>query len=214
MLEVLFSIAAVIHLGLLYAAFRVQGDRATWLVRLLLCGLVFDNAMLAIGTAAIDEGWYHAVTALRYTTHALVLPLLIVAGVDIARAAGAAFALRQRALPIAIGLAVVAMAYGVATESFNQQFVEETLFGHSRLVSVHAAPPLATIVTNLILLGISAAIWRASGWKWLFLGALQIFLINALTATKDWSIVSGNLAEVLFAASWVATLFRFGKRVD
>ena len=106
------------------------------------------------------------------------------------------------------------MAYGVATESFNQQFVEEVLYGHSRLVSVHGAPPLATIVTNLLLLGIAVPIWRRSGWKWLFLGVLQIFLINAATATQDWSIISGNIVEIVFAASWVATLFHFGKRDD
>ena len=128
--------------------------------------------------------------------------------------ASAAFASQSKALPVAMGLAVAGMVYGVATESFNQQFVEQVLFGHSRLVSVHALPPAATIVTNLILIGIAIAIWRASGWKWLFLGVLQIFLINALTATQDWSIISGNIAEIVFAASWVATLFRFGRRVD
>ena len=214
MLELLFATAAVIHLGLLYATFRLQGDLAVWLVRLLLCGLIYDNVMLALGTFAIDDAWYVPATVARYTAHALVLPMLIVAGVYIARAAGAGFASKAYALPLAWILAVAGMVYGVATESFNQQFVEEVLYGHSRLVSVHGAPPLATIVTNLLLLGIAAAIWRSSGWKWLFLGCLQIFLINAATATQHWSIISGNLAEIVFAVSWVASLFHFGKRRD
>ena len=214
MLEVLFASAAIVHLGFLYLTFRARPGVAVWLVRLLLCGLVFDNVMLALGTVAIEQDWYVAATVTRYTAHALLLPPLIVAGVLLARRAGAGFAKTGVALPLAIALAVIGMAYGVATESFNQEFVKEILFGHARLVSVDAAPPFATIITNLLLLGVSAAIWRASGWKWLFFGVLQIFLINGATATQDWSIVSGNLAEIIFAASWVATLLRFETRSD
>ena len=214
MLEVLFASAAIVHLGVLYLTFRARPGAAVWLVRLLLCGLVFDNLMLALGPVAIGQDWYVAATVTRYTAHALLLPPLIVAAVLLARRAGAGFAEAGAALPIAVAMAVIAMAYGVATESFNQEFVEEVLFGHVRLVSADAAPPFATILTNLVLLGISAAIWRASGWKWLFFGVLQIFLINAATATQDWSIISGNLAEIIFAASWVATLLHFEADAD
>ena len=214
MLELLFAIAAIVHLGLLSVTFRLEPGAAVWLVRLLLCGLIFDNLMLALGTVAVGQDWYAAATVTRYTAHALLLPPLIVAGVLLARRAGASFADNKVTFVLAVGAAAAGMVYGVATESYNQQFVEEVLFGHVRLVSAHAAPPLATILTNLILLGIAAAIWRASGWKWLFLGVLQIFVINAATATQNWSIISGNLAEIMFAASWVATLLRFEAKAD
>ena len=214
MLEVLFSLAAIIHLALLYVTFRFPGAPEVWLVRLLLCGLIVDNVLLAVATLAINEDWYIAATAVRYTAHALLLPPLIVAGVLLARRAGVPVASHALALPLAGLLAVAGMAYGVATESFDQQFVQETLFGHVRLVSADAAPPLATILTNVLLLGIAAAIWWSVGWKWLFLGVLQIFVINGATAAQDWSIISGNLAEIVFATSWIATLGRFVDHAD
>ena len=214
MLEVLFSLAAIAHLALLYISFRYPGAPEVWLVRLLLCGLILDNVLLALATIAINEDWYVAATIIRYTAHALLLPPLVVAGTLLARRAGVGMAAHALALPAAVLLALAGMAYGVAMESLNHEFVRETLYGHVRLVSVDAAPPLATILTNVVLLGISAAIWRASGWKWLFLGILQIFIINGATATQDWSIISGNLAEIFFAVSWIATLGYFVGRND
>ena len=64
-------------------------------------------------------------------------------------------------------------------------------------------------MTNVALLVISALIWRRSGWPWAFAGTLMIFVVNGASAGSDWGIVAGNIAEIGFAASWVATLFRF-----
>ena len=70
-------------------------------------------------------------------------------------------------------------------------------------------PPIATILTNVLLLPIGIAIWRNGAWPWLFAVALLILLVNGATATKDWGIISGNLTEIVFAIGWVATLRRF-----
>ena len=214
MLELLFAFAAVAHLGLLYAAMKIKGDLADWLVRALLCGLIFDNVVLSLGNLAIGEDWYIAATVGRYTAHAVLLPPLLIAGLVLARRAGVAWTRKGVVSVLAWALVAAGVAYGVVTESIGQQFVAESLFGHTRLVSVDGSPPIATIVTNLLLLGVSATIWRNSGWYWLFLGVVQIFVLNAATATRDWGIISGNLAEIAFAASWVATLYRFRADAD
>ncbi len=89
------------------------------------------------------------------------------------------------------------------------ELVTDTLYGHSRLVSADSMPPFATITLNVLLLGIGANLWWRARWPWLFAGSLAIFVVNAATAGQEWSILAGNLAELAFAASWLATLHRY-----
>jgi len=45
-------------------------------------------------------------------------------------------------------------------------------------------PSIAAILTNILILPMGAAVWRVSGWRWFFLGALFIFLLNGATGAK------------------------------
>lgn len=209
MLTAVFLAAALVHAGLLAALLRRQLGLAEALVGLLLCGLLVDNLALAVSGAGLDAGYERILASLRYQMHALALPPLLVAAVCVAQRAGVGFLSGARAMQVAVVLSIAGIAWGFATEIYGMEFVPETLLGHTRLVSADGAPPLATILTNALLLIVAAAVWRRAKWPWLFAAALFIFAVNGATAAKEWSIVASNLAEVVFAVAWVATLRRF-----
>ena len=208
-LSILFATAAVIHAAMLVWTLRLKAGVPERLVQLLLLGLMTDNMILALGPIAWDASWYETLSKFRYVAHVFVLPPLVVAAVGLAARAGVEWGASNLARWTAILFALSAIAFGFSTEIVGLELQPETLYGHTRLVSVHASPPLATIMTNVALLVIAAIIWRRSGWPWAFAGSLMIFVVNGASAGSDWGIVAGNIAEVGFAASWVATLFRF-----
>lgn len=207
MLWIVFTIAAVMHLGFLWGTFRLRAGLAEWVLRVLLVGLMTDNLIVAAGAFAIDSGWYEPVSRVRFVAHVVLLPLMVLAGLDLLRRAGRA----QSALAgmAAMAFAAAAILYGIASEIAGLELVRETLAGHPRYVAVHAGPPLATIVTNIVILAMAAVLWRAAAWPWLLVGAMLIFLVNAAMASSDWSIVAGNIAEVAFAGAWLASCLRF-----
>lgn len=208
-LSILFATAAVIYAAILVWTLRLKAGVPERLVQLLLIGLMTDNVVLALGPLAYDASWYETLSRVRYIAHVFVLPPLVVAAVGLAARAGVEWGASNMARWTAVLFAASAIAFGVATELVGLELQPETLFGHTRFVSVHASPPLATIMTNLALLVVATMLWRRSGWPWAFAGTLMIFIVNGAAAASDWGIVAGNIAEVGFAASWVATLFRF-----
>jgi len=214
MLQILFIVAALVHLGLLIAAFQLRSGVPEWLLRLLLLGMLADNTIVALSTVGMGDTWYQAANAMRYLAHVLLLPPLVVAALYVARRAGLGWAHGRTALLMAGIFVVAAIDVGIVTEIAGLQLVPETLYGFERLVSAHGTIPLATIATNVLILAIGAAIWRQSGWPWLFAACLLILLVNGATATKPWGIVSGNLTEIVFALGWLLTLRRFPSTVD
>ncbi len=179
------------------------------LVAILLAGLCYDNTVLALGVLGGDAGWYQLLTVLRYAAHAIALPLLLVAGVSVARRAGLRWASYHRMIPAAALVAASGVVFGLTVDVIGIELVTESLYGHSRLVSADSLPPFATITTNIVLLGIGGSLWWQARWPWLFLASLLIFVVNGASASQDWSILAGNLAELQFALAWLATLRRF-----
>ena len=214
MLTVLFAVVALIHCGLLLGTASLRAALPEWLLRALMLGLMTDNLILALSSTGIGTDWYYGLSSLRYAAHAIVLPPLLIAAVLVARRAGLKWTTKPAALGAAVALAVAGIAYGLYTEVLTLNLVPETLYGHTRLVSDHGIPPIATILTNVFLLVIAAGIWRSGGWPWLFAAALVIFIVNGATASSDLGIVAGNLAEILFALGWLLTLRRFPHEAD
>ncbi len=214
MLQILFIVAALAHLVLLTAAFRLRAGVPEWLIRLLLLGMLWDNAIIALGPVSMDESWYPAANAVRYLAHVLIVPTLVIAALFVARRAGLAWANSRTAMLTAGIFVVAAIDIGIVSEIAGLQLVPETLYGFERLVRAHGSIPLATIATNVVILAIGAAIWRRAGWPWLFAVCLLVLLVNGATSTRPWSIVAGNVTEIVFAIGWLLTLRRFPRTVS
>ena len=212
MLWILFVTAAAIHVAFLVATLRLRAGLVEWLLRVLLLGLIADNLIIAAGAFAIEAPWYASVSKLRFLAHVLFLPPMALAALMLLRRAGSAFAMAPLALIITIAFVAAAITAGFVTEIVGLELAREDVLGQPRMVSVHGGLPVPTILTNVIVIGLAAALWRIANWPWLFFAALFIFLVNGAAAASDWGIVAGNLAEIVFVAGWIASVRRF--RVD
>ncbi|MGI9233521.1 MAG: hypothetical protein ACR2RD_07825 [Woeseiaceae bacterium] len=214
MLSLFFAAATAVHVLMLLITLRLRAGAAEWIVRIMVLGLIWDNTILAISPIAFEESWYRGASWLRYFVHVVFLPPLAFAALVVARRAGVKWAARNAAIWSCLLFVAAAVVFGLVTEIIDLALVRETLFGHDRYVSADASPPLATIAVNLLVLFLSAAIWRKAAWPWLLAASVFILLVNGLSVGNDWSILAGNLAEIVFLAGWVVSLYRFRASAD
>ncbi|HEY8570424.1 hypothetical protein [Microbulbifer sp.] len=204
-LSLLFFALAISHLGLFVYSLRQQGlGFPIWFLRCLLLALAFDNLVIALGPLLIAWPGYVVLSTLRFWVHALLLPVLLVFVACILCEKLKSERVRNWLPRIAWLLAGLAIAFGYIFDLASLELVVADFY--PRLVASDAQPPFATIAVNLVVVISGIWLWRKAQWPWLFLGALQIFLLNGLSAGREWGFCVGNIAELLFVFSLWLTM--------
>jgi len=202
---------ALVDLSLLAWTFA-RGELTSprlWLLRMMLLGMCYDNLVQGLGNWFIEADWYAAANVPRFVLHSAVLPFLTLFGLSIMRAAGVKVAANVFMVGFCWLFTAAALAWGLYHEVFMLELGPKSAMGVMKLGSLSGLPPIATIVTNILVLPMAAAVWKVSGWKWFFLGALFIFLLNGATGAQPWGFLVGNFAEVVFVLCLLATHRRF-----
>jgi len=138
--------------------------------------------------------------------HALFTPLLILIGTALGARLGVV-SLRRRGVRAALGaLTLLMIALGCYTEIVRLELEPEWEGGSLRYVNAAAAgPPVPAIVAIIVVIVIGIAVWRRSGWPWLAVGAIAMFVAAGAGA----SIVSvQNVGELALITAVVATAAR------
>ena len=202
---------ALLQAGLLIWTFtRAPGNSArVWLLRFMLLGMCYDNVIQGLGNWFIEAPWYESANIPRFLLHASVLPFLTIFGLSVMRDAGVLLARKPLVSGFCWLFTIAALVWGLYHDVYLLQLGPKSAVGVMKLGSVSGLPPIATILTNILLLPMAALVWKASGWRWLFLGALFIFLVNGATGAQPWGFLVGNLAELVFIVSLLATDRRF-----
>lgn len=207
----LLLLFALLHTGLLAWTFtsRAHNPARIWLLRLLLLGMCYDNVVQGVGVWFIDASWYEAANVPRFVLHAAVLPFLTIFGLSVMRDAGVALARKPLVIALCWLFTAACLGWGLYHEVFLLQLGPKFVAGVAKLGSVSSLPPVATILTSILLLPVAALVWKRSGWCWFFLGSLFIFLVNGSTGGQPWGFLAGNFAELVFIISLLATDRRF-----
>lgn len=189
--------------GVALARGRAAGAAAV-VVALICLGLAYDNLAIAAGRPLGFGETLEAVSAPRFWIHALLTPLLIVAGGLMAARLGVGWA-ASRPVAVAGGVLVVALiAIGVFEDIVELELAPEKYEDLVRYTNEGAGgPPIPAIVTIIVLLALGVAIWRTAGVPWLCLGSIAMFAAAAFGGSHPWL---GNLGELALQASIVATL--------
>ena len=204
---------AVIHFGLLLYSFKYPDNSAEmWFLRLLLFGMIYDNTLQALGPMMIDGSWYLPLNYPRYVMHAGILPFMTLFALSLMSRASVELAAKQGFRVFCYLFTAVALVYGLWHEVMLLELAPTEAMDHRKLSSTSDVPPIATILTNMLVMIMAAMIWRTSGWRWLFLGALFIFIVNGAGATAEWGFLSGNMAEVVFVVAMLASYWHFFPR--
>lgn len=171
----------------------------------LLCGMAYDNLIVASGQWFIEQPWFYNASMARFYSHVLILPFLSLFTFSIIRDYGLALGQSRLFLPLCTAVTLGALAFGISQELVGLQLVENSQFGVRRMSNAHGSAPVATILTNLFTIVLAAYLWRKSGWKVLFWGSIFIFIVNGASAGQKWGFIAGNLAEVVFVLSLIFT---------
>jgi hypothetical protein len=207
---------ALLQLALLGWTFRQSGNGTArlWLLRFMLLGMCYDNLIQGLGNWFIDAPWYEGANVPRFLLHVTVLPFLAIFGLSVMRDAGVALARNTLLISFCWLFTVAALAWGLYHEVYLLQLGPKHAMGVMKMGSMSALPPVATILTNILLLPMAAMVWKSSGWKWFFLGTLFIFLVNGATGAQPWGFLVGNFAELVFIFSLLATERHFKVQQD
>ena len=205
---------ACCHLLLLVWTLRWSGSFSwrIWFLRAMLFGMFYDNFIQSTGFLFYQESWFESASLMRYALHVTVLPFLTLFALSLMSEVKIQIAKRNDFIIFCFLFTAGALSFGWYYDFWVLELAPETNFGISKLVSLSKMPPIATILTNILILPMAAAIWKTSGWKWFFLGAVFIFLVNGATGAQPWGFITGNFAELVFILSLLITERRFSGR--
>lgn len=173
------------------AASVYAGFLRLWPLTVIILALCWDNAIVAAGALVGPGDLLVGLSVPRYVAHGLLTPLLIPIVFWIAR-------LRLRAWVWVLTALLVAL--GAYTEIFNLDLVLKEYGGTLRYAHAAASPPIPSIVTVLVLIGVGGLLWRRAGVPWLCLGALAMF--GSAASGVFWL---GNAGELVLISSILAT---------
>jgi len=202
---------ALVDLALLAWTFSDGDLRALrlWFLRFMLFGMFYDNLVQGLGNWFIDASWYESANVPRFILHSAVLPFLTLFALSVMRSAGVKVAANTLFVGFCWAFTLVALGYGIYHEVVLLELGPKPALGIMKMGSLSGIPPVATILTNILILPMAAAVWKVGAWKWFFLGALFIFVLNGATGAQPWGFLVGNFAEVVFVVALLATHRRF-----
>jgi hypothetical protein len=211
MVTAAYFVYTLVLLGLIGLAvgIRSERDRAyLWVMLAVLVGLVYDNLIIALGSFIGEGDFLKTLNAGRYAGHAFGTPLLTIFAFGIARRAGVGWAQGKTAHILACVFTTALIGLGVYEDIIRLDLAPRVMFDTFRYTNMAVkGPPIPPILTILMLIALGISIWRKSGWKWLALGAIFMF-IAAAAGTGD-RLFIGNLGETVLGVSSVFSAKKF-----
>lgn len=211
MLSLLNLTIAIIDIALLFYVIRslpASSGNGQWrrvFLAALLCGMTYDNLIVASGYWFIEQPWFSTASMGRFYFHVLSLPFLSLFTYSIIRDCGLTLGQHKAFFLLCLSATLAALTFGISQELVGLELVENSQFGIRRMSNAHGSAPVATILTNLFTILLAAYVWHKSGLKILFLGSLFIFIVNGATAGQKWGFIAGNLAEIVFVLSLIVS---------
>ncbi|MBB2914334.1 hypothetical protein FHS43_005646 [Streptosporangium becharense] len=188
-------------LALVQAALAVRLARSgLWIPFAVAAGVAYDSAVVGAGRLIGEGPGLQALSTGRFIAHAVLTPLLIV---------HAAALVRRGLTAPAWGLAgalIVLDTVSLADLRLEPRWWSGTL----RHVSADPpGPPIAALVTTVILLAAGVTLWVRRRTPWLCLGAAALLATAGAAVTVP---VLGNAGEAVLIAAIAATGDRDGRR--
>lgn len=197
--QLLYTAYALIFVALsiwawqLYLHSRNVGTLMTLVVS---AAMVYENGILALGVLIGHSPLLEALSWLRFIGYAVIPPLLVISGLEMASRVGVGWAQRPVVKRGAWLLALALAASALFVEVIGRQLEPRILNDVVRYMWVNkGVPPLAVILMNAALIGFGFAMWRKAHYPLLLLGSVLLFVGDGLAAGKY---VIGSGVELAF----------------
>lgn len=203
----LYFLFAAVYVGLLVWGLAKQ---RRWnfmsVIFLVGLGLVYDNAIIAVGRFIGEGALLEALNLARYWAHAFLTPLLVLFAYGALRVTGVGWARKKAAKAgffiLTAGLVIIEILF----ETWELQLELERSYGLLRYASAEpsSGPPIMVLAVIVVLIAAGAIVWKRTGWKWMLIGSVLMALGNAVPIPVDSSAVT-NAFELILLLSLVWT---------
>ena len=183
-----------------------QKSTALWLLAVSGIGLAFDNAILGVGTLIGAGDTLLTLNMGRYAFHAVGTPLLMVAGIVLARNGSVTWTWRRGMTILTYGTVISCILYGIYEYFGGATYVESTEGVLRYVLAERSGPPLAAITTMTFMIAFGIGLYIHQKSWWMLAGALIMFMAASMQLG-----VIANLGEVLLMVSLLMTARAFPK---
>ncbi|WP_261165382.1 hypothetical protein [Microbacterium sp. Marseille-Q6965] len=202
---------AYVALGV-WAAMRVARRGrvvASDLVLLVIAGLVYDNAVIALGVVIGEGGVLEVLNGARYWLHALLTPLLVIVAWHVLARSGVGWARRRWVLVIALVVTAALIVFEIVTGAMPAQLVAEREHGALSYANERApgGPPVMVLVVAAALLLAGIVAWMRQRWPWLCIGTVLMLAGSSVPIPLP-SGAATNAFELILLVAIVATVAR------
>lgn len=173
---------------------------------LVIIPLIYDNAILGVGSWIGEGQTLEVLNTARYWMHAIFTPLLIVFSLDVLRRARFNWANTSAALWITVIYALAAVVVELITVVLDLSLKAETKYGVLSYSATNSpsGPPIMILMVTLALLVASILLWKRTGWFWMFVG-VALMLVGSMVDIPIESGAITNAFELILLTSLVMT---------
>jgi len=179
---------------------------------LVLAGLFYDTLIIGIGRFIGEGSLLKTLNAGRFYVHALLTPTMIIFGFGVLRKAGVKWAQNKTTHIVICVFTTLLITLGAYSDILRLDLQTKTVADILRYVNEGGikGPPLPAILTIIFLIVAGISLWRNTGWVWLAIGGIIMF-IAAGTGMGDLFYI-GNIGEVILGFANVSTARKFLSR--
>lgn len=197
-LYLIFTFTYILLFAIGIFLLRKKASAPGMILLLVTLGLIIDNAIIASG-AFIGEGkQLKSISLIRFWTHALFTPALVLFGWYVANGFGVKWAKSRFSYYLALVLTLVLIIIEIVTETLPLTLTPVYEYGVLRYSSAHSSgPPIMVLVLIVYLLAAGYSIWRKTKWPIMLFGVV-IMLFGSAVSLPIPSSAATNAFELIF----------------
>jgi len=208
-LTILYVILCAGFAVLVWQLSKLKKNGYVWLLTLVLAGLFYDTLIIGIGKFIGEGDLLKTLNGGRFYVHALLTPTMIIFGFGVLRKAGVNWAQSKTAHMIVCIFATLLILLGSYSDILPldlQTKISADILRYTNEGSLKG-PPIPAILTIIFLIVAGISLWRNTGWMWLAIGAVIMFIAAGAGMGDQFFI--GNIGEVILGAANVATAKKY-----
>ncbi len=212
MLTAFYVLFTVVFAWLTWQSWEVYKNRRVsyaLLLLIVLAGLTYDVLVILLGRFLGAGELLQALNASRFIIHGLATPLMIIFGFGVLRHAGVGWAQSRTNHIIVCVFTTLLIGLGVYEDILALDLQQSAVFDTLRYVNEGGlpGPPIPALLAIIFLIVAGISLWRHTGWKWLAMGSILMFIFAGAGVGDRFYI--GNVGEIIFSVANVWTARQF-----